>query len=550
MKTVLRTALFAATCLLLVLALPVFLEPPAASAAASPTGQIAIAGSGGIFIMDAHGGRVRSLVHMSGPGTSSPTWAPNGKALAFIANWSDSGWRGDLEVVGSGGGVPRTLPVKVPQMTTSQWAIQDASWSPKADTIAVVFDFVPPNRSLESTPDSLILLVDPNSGRTRILAGPFRSKGFDFITWTPDGSTVVAAAASDSSALNGGLLDSTGIDVATGTVTTPWPAATGAYVAFSPDGQRTAFVAKDHLMISNTDGSDARSIVNAVCPAAPSWSPDGHWVACLTGRVPGNHVLIVGADGRRWLIAGGGTSDWEDVAWQPSPAPSPSPSATTAQASCYGADYGSGQVNTTASPQTVAGVLRTTGFAAGVHLNDSPGAALGRLTTDSVFYYNGHGNWNNISFVFPKGAARSMLYAGAPGVAPAPSVGLQYAQFPDLAAVVLNACLCGKDADKQGNILKAFTDDGAHCAIGFSVEVPASAADIFGPDLFHYACAEDYEVGAAAYKAAADTQENSLFCWAGGISPDTVVVKRASPQETVYIDRCPPVVLSNGLPTY
>ncbi len=143
-----------------------------------------------------------------------------------------------------------------------------------------------------------------------------------------------------------------------------------------------------------------------------------------------------------------------------------------------------------------------------------------------------------------------MLYAGGPGVAPAPSVGLEYAQFPDLAAVVLNACLCGKDADKQGNILKAFTDDGAHCAIGFSVEVPASAADIFGPDLFHYACAQDYEVGAAAYKAAEDTQENSLFCWAAGISPDTVVVKRASPTETVYIDRCPPVVLSNGLPTY
>lgn len=86
-------------------------------------------------------------------------------------------------------------------------------------------------------------------------------------------------------------------------------------VSFSPDSSRIAFLRAKHptatesaLLTANADGTDIRVIgtrrePDAFVPIffnAPSWSPDGHWIACSTretGGSPGGTMLAFRVDG-------------------------------------------------------------------------------------------------------------------------------------------------------------------------------------------------------------------------------------------------------------
>jgi Tol biopolymer transport system component len=55
--------------------------------------------------------------------------------------------------------------------------------------------------------------------------------------------------------------------------------------AWSPDGTKLVFVRGREIYISSIDGSGLRRIAEALDPNAPSWSPDGRWIAYVSGNV-------------------------------------------------------------------------------------------------------------------------------------------------------------------------------------------------------------------------------------------------------------------------
>jgi Tol biopolymer transport system component len=74
--------------------------------------------------------------------------------------------------------------------------------------------------------------------------------------------------------------------------------------AWSPDGERIAFVRQSDLYVINADGSGSRRLANATGLAAfPAWSPDGEKMAFLcpaaSGAV-GTDLCVINADGTEW----------------------------------------------------------------------------------------------------------------------------------------------------------------------------------------------------------------------------------------------------------
>jgi Tol biopolymer transport system component len=72
--------------------------------------------------------------------------------------------------------------------------------------------------------------------------------------------------------------------------------------AWSPDGERMAFVSSDGLAVVEADGSGPRLLVPCRPPRClgmghPSWSPDGRWLA----------FSVLGGDDDLWLAATDGT---------------------------------------------------------------------------------------------------------------------------------------------------------------------------------------------------------------------------------------------------
>jgi Tol biopolymer transport system component len=68
--------------------------------------------------------------------------------------------------------------------------------------------------------------------------------------------------------------------------------------AWSPDGNRIAFLLNGRLSIANRDGSDLRSVAHSPVISGtwtrPAWSPDGNWVAVVD---EGGNLFVLHPDG-------------------------------------------------------------------------------------------------------------------------------------------------------------------------------------------------------------------------------------------------------------
>jgi Tol biopolymer transport system component len=533
----------------------------AASASDSPTGQLAYvrpatqADRGdAIYLANADGSSPRLLTRQMGR-VGDLAWSPDGSTLALISG-SGSSSKYDppykrLSVMDADGSGIRTLDVQIPaQAQSNPWFLCACAWSPDGSSLAV---------ALRSDDDGVmgtnwILIVDVASGATRELVGP-KDTAYGTLSWSPDGGRLLASAAVEET----GWLET--IDGPGGSETELMDPAGHGYMtwwssgSYSPDGSRIACV-KTTLTQNADDTYDNRSDVllltrdgrSAGSPLAtggtwgtPSWSPDGRWLAVDQGSVGSKArrlwLLPTGKGERRKLVEGALKPAWRPTVLAPLPG-------SPTQASCYGADYGEGQIDTTYSPGVAKRTLARAGFAADLCLNRSAQQALERLPQDSVFYFDGHGSWDGVYFADAKHRMSKLRTSSSWLPSADTSLGQTDLQKVDLA--VFNACKCGKDIDAAGNILRRFVENGTQCAIGFNVSVSVDAGNRWGPAFFRYACDSGYEAGAAAMSAAEDSRESSLFCWADGIAADQVVVKRAAPTTAVYIYRSPPEVISTG----
>jgi len=179
------------------------------------------------------------------------------------------------------------------------------------------------------------------------------------------------------------------------------------------------------------------------------------------------------------------------------------------KASCYGADYGKNgkaqDIDTTKSPGFLAKSLKAAGFSGDLRLNNSAQEALDRLKDDRVFYFDGHGNWDVISFRKPKDGPKTYLVtSGTKNYSSSNSVDFGNVKCGDLETAVFNSCYAGVDTGKTGNLMKTFVDAGAWSAVGFDCTVGTGWGTDWAKKLAKYAIDDDLEIEAAARKAAVD----------------------------------------------
>jgi Tol biopolymer transport system component len=488
-----------------------------------------------------------------------PAWSPDGSRLAFVSGQedvADSQAFDHLWVANADGSGAHRLSIGV--HTSKQIFMGSPVWSPDGQTLALSIsqhDDDWPAHGVAWARNGLVLLIEPATNRWHVLYGPDEDATVGSLSWTRNGSSLLTTI----SDVQNDVSKVVRIDAATGAVTDlSWPGGTQdlSGLTFSPDGRRVACIVTTdegrRVGLQVRDATSGDVLVDVPTDGdtldGPAWSPDGRWLANWMWTGEDNMYLLVSATTgavRSQVLAGSA------AAWRPQPS-SASPASYRAQASCYGADYGAGDIDTRTSPTVAAGYLKPAGFKATVHRNDSAESALKRLAGDEIFYFDGHGNWDIISFAGRGGGSRSALMT---------SSNRNYQKierYADLGATdlwqldlaVFNSCDAGLDADTDGNLLRSFVANGCLCAIGFDGEVTAAAGERWADAFFRYACKEGREVQTAALKAAADSSARTLFFWGEeGISPGSVVVKRRV-TGALYIDDSPPRYVGNGLPEY
>ena len=225
------------------------------AAASSP------AAGGDLYVVDANGAHLRALTH-DATMQQSPTWAPNGKTIAYV-NASD-GMRGAIYEIGADGSRPRPL--------------------------------------LRESPSALGMIGDP--------------------TWSPDGRRLAFDSARDgtyqvwSYTRNGVLNELTHEPVGAGHAS--W-SPDGKQLAYSGSAERE----RQSIFVIGGDGSNRHDVSHApYADEGPVWSPNGKWIA-FRALNPGweqhesDSLVLVNPGGtvRRTLVTGGSILP---ASWSPS----------------------------------------------------------------------------------------------------------------------------------------------------------------------------------------------------------------------------------------
>jgi Tol biopolymer transport system component len=297
-------------------------------------------GSDSVAIMDGGGGSRKTLFSVSQPGCLGTQlgWSPDGSSIVFSVSVACDG-QNVLELVATDGASPATALVDTPINADS------AAWSPNGAQIALAG-----TDPKDGSSGLYVVDVDPahelaGGLQPRLISsptGPTTTSLWMTPRWSPDGTTVAAAAGTDSACdSSAGTLD-VFVVKADGSGQRAVAAETAKEYdpTWSPDGLKLAFLrivdpSEDvngrpctvAMWVANADGSNAHRVpgLGTDPGQSPFWSPDGTRLLGNTVRVVGGNehydMYIVTIDGSSPTV----TIDDVDIAtWQPLAAPLPS----------------------------------------------------------------------------------------------------------------------------------------------------------------------------------------------------------------------------------
>jgi Tol biopolymer transport system component len=233
----------------------------------------------GIWLMNAEGGRLRAVLNWREDlnTTGPPTWAPNGKRLAFERD--EHVW-----VVGIDGAGARSLAMG-----------DNPTWSPDGRVIAFTRGF------------SIWLMNADGSGQRRLHS--FANGTYPDAAWSPDGKClVVAAKPPDSDNADLFLISADGSLIRRLTATQNM---NEYYPAWSPS-RLIAFSGSGGTYVIGPGGGRPRLVIKKGYNA--SWGPKGKQLVFDDTKGSSIYVATGIGTGTRLLLAG---NDDEDPAWSP-----------------------------------------------------------------------------------------------------------------------------------------------------------------------------------------------------------------------------------------
>lgn len=261
--------------------------PPAARPAPAATGL----GFSQILSVAVAGGAPVNLSR-SLSGDYSPAPSPDGRSIAFVREDAS----GDLAVWTmrtDGSGQRRVVAGDRPV------------WAPDGMTIS--YDFFAaracPGATLRCGFVNEVRAIDVATGAVRIVAQDARGA-----SWAPTGMRVAYEGALDRDGASGGIYVGK-TDGGDGVTTR---AAAGTAPTWSPDGRWIAYTSSRGVARVRPDGTGARRIASG---SLPRWSPDGRYLAFVrAGRTGRQATWVVRFDGRGARAVGPGGSS---PAWSP-----------------------------------------------------------------------------------------------------------------------------------------------------------------------------------------------------------------------------------------
>jgi dipeptidyl aminopeptidase/acylaminoacyl peptidase len=209
---------------------------------------------------------------------SSPSWAPDGSALAFLTDISgvSEAWRVRVDTASGGG-----MQLWPDQLTFGGERVSAAVFSPTDERLLLASD----TGGSELTQ---LLMLAPDGGAAQPLTSAPNAIA-QFAEWSPDGQRILYAA----NTCDPRFFDICERDLTRGeTRHFPLPEGTNWAVRYSPDGQRilathveTFF--RDRLYLIERATGEARPITREIIAphgshSAPAWSADGQALYLLT----------------------------------------------------------------------------------------------------------------------------------------------------------------------------------------------------------------------------------------------------------------------------
>ena len=248
-----------------------------------------------IYLMDINGKNQRNLTNNRHEDWH-PSWAPDGKRIAFISDRDGHpdrvpGWfTSEIYVMDADGGNQQNL-------TNNPADDRYPSWSPNGKQIAFVSD---------RDGNSEIYVMDADGRNLQRLTENPNEDGYP--SWSPDGERIVFTSQRE-----GHVEDKFGITDEIYVMDTDggnqqrltenrnndWDP------VWSPDGKRIAFAAdrkgdfvKFDIYVMDADGGNQQKLTNhRAWDSSPSWSPDSKWIAFTSKREGNYEIYVMDADG-------------------------------------------------------------------------------------------------------------------------------------------------------------------------------------------------------------------------------------------------------------